>query len=369
MVADPRSTSPDDPRGQRRALAAHRAELARERAEAMGRHPSMLLARERVTPPAYGPHMDERTHPDTRPSSAVPASAAAAAAATGPTAAQQPLPFDRLPFDDEAHHPIPFSLTARARRAVAPHALPKLTVVTDPAAHPDGTRSADPTPLPAVVDDAAEVERSDDTRAARARALRRAGTSLGRIARQLGVDELVVRAWVGEATAAASVGVGTAHSASGEEAADTGVALARAAAAHDARVRLRQDPGFAAGLGLLAGVADLDGHAITLTGGRPEVLARAVVWLRDVAGVDPAQARVVVRIGPALAGDLVRHRWATTLGIPVTRVVPTRWRGAPSPDASDGFVRFADADLATTLAGWCDALLDPDDGDPADIAF
>jgi transposase-like protein len=333
----------------------------------------MRFAEGRVTPPTYGPDMDESTHPDTHPSppapGSTPAVAASASAATGSTAAQQPLPFDRLPFDDEAHHPIPFSLTARARRAVAPHALPQLTLVTSPATVAGSSRGVSSTAPPGVADDPAELERSDDTRAARARALRRAGTSLGRIARQLGVDELVVRAWVGEATAASSVGASASTQPVHPEGSDTGAALARAAAAQDARARLRQDPGFAAGLGLIAGLSDLDGHAVTLTGGRPDVLARAVAWLHDVAGIDPAQARVVVRIGPAVAGDLVRHRWATTLGIPVSRVVPTRWRGAPSPDASDGFVRFADPDLATTLAGWCDALLAPDDGDPADVAF
>jgi hypothetical protein len=86
---------------------------------------------------------------------------------------------------DTAHdQPIGFALTARARRAVAPGTLPELSVVGVGAT---GSASGN-----------GALEEPDDTRPARARALRRAGVPLSAIVRQLGTDPLTVTAWVGE---------------------------------------------------------------------------------------------------------------------------------------------------------------------------
>jgi hypothetical protein len=294
-------------------------------------------------------------------------------------AAQQPLP-----FDDEADAPIPFALTARARRAVAPHALPPLAVVPDacaPGTTPAvGSTAASPSPAPArpaatlraapAVDPDGAVDVPGDTRAARARALRRAGLGTGAIARQLQVDELLVRAWVGDPLASADP-----HAAAGAVAAtdddrrSTALALVRAAAADEARELIRTDPGFAAGLGLLAALVSTDEHAVTLSTSRPAVAARAIAWLHERAGVQPGDVRVVLRLGHRAAGDLARHHWAELLGVPVGQVVHTRWRGAPAPEAAEALVRVADPELAATLAGWCDGLLDPHGHDPADVAF
>jgi hypothetical protein len=268
--------------------------------------------------------------------------------------AQQPLPFDALPFDDESDRPIGYSLTARARRTVAPEALPPLSVV-----HPVAT-GAD------AATDTGRLEGATDTRPARARALRRAGTSVHRIATQLGVDDLTVRAWTGDPTGEAPAtpvepGEPVDHD-------DTARGLARAAAAEDGRRRLRDDPTFAAGLGLLVALAEVDRHAVTLATAHPEVLGRTLAWLRDHAELDLDRLRVVLRLASAASADRQRHGWATCLDVPVERVVHTRWHAPPSPDAAEALVRIHDAALAATVAGWRDALLAPDEH-PTDLAF
>jgi hypothetical protein len=341
------SPLPDAPRGRtsaegRRALAASRR-----------RHPAGK-GRGGVTPPPYVAGMDEHLR----------------AALVPPTGAQQ-----ALPFDDEADHPIPFALTARARRTVAPDQLPPLEVVPD--RRGDGQRP------PAVdEDDDGHLEDPTDTRPARARALRRAGVPVARIASQLRVDDLAVRAWTGDTTVGTDDGDRrTDPAAGGTHASDadsslaldderTAFELARAAAREDALDRLTSDAGFAAGVGLVAALAEVDAHAVTLASPHPEVIGRLLAWLATNADVEVARVRVVLRIGPDVAGDLARHRWAARTGVPVDRISHTRWRGAPAPDATDALVRFHDPALAASVAGWRDALLaPPSDHDPADVAF
>jgi hypothetical protein len=340
---------PDPPRGrtsdeERRALAASRR-----------RHPAGK-GRGGVAPPPYVAGMDEHLR----------------AALVPPTGAQQ-----ALPFDDESDHPIPFALTARARRTVAPDQLPPLEVVPD--RRGDGQR-------PAAVDedDDGHLDDPTDTRPARARALRRAGVPVGRIARQLQVDDLAVRAWTGDTTTGADDDEGDprpAHAA-GSALADargrslardderTAFELARAAARQDALDRLTSAAGFAAGVGLVAALAEVDAHAVTLASPHPEVIGRLLAWLATNADVEVVRVRVVLRIGPDVAGDLARHRWAARIGVPVDRISHTRWRGAPAPDATDALVRIHDPALAASVAGWRDALLaPPSDHDPADVAF
>jgi hypothetical protein len=320
------------------------------RAASRRRHPAGK-GRTGVTPPSYGAAMDRDT----------------SAAAAPPTGAQQPLP-----FDDEADHPIPFSLTARARRTVAPDALPPLELVPERARprHPGGHRTDE--------DDDGHLDDPTDTRPARARALRRAGVPLARIAGQLGVDELAVRAWTGDVAASSADAAELRRAApSRAQALDleleqerTAFELARAAAREEALTRLAGDAGFAAGVGLVAALAEIDVHAVTVSCAHPEVIGRLLTWLADHAEIDLDRVRVVLRLGPDVAGDLARHRWAEGVGIPVERVVHTRWRGAPAPDATDALVRFHDGALAATIAGWRDALLAPPTGDdPADVAF
>lgn len=281
-----------------------------------------------------------------------------------------------LTFDDGVDEPIGYTLTARARRQVAPDALPSLRVV-EPYGRgdePDG-----------------DLERPGDTRPSRARALRRAGVTPAEIAGQLEVDELVVRAWIGDvAVARRRTGVAGRPSVdavpagrvvdAGEVAAKAGRSdeherrraafqLARAAAAEEGRSRL-DDAAFVAGLGLVSGILSVDDHAATLTTARIEIAGRALRWLAEQAGLDTSRVRVVLRLGPDVAGDLARHRWATALGLPTGQVLHARWRGAPTGDAVEALVRLADPTAAATLAGWRDALLaGPADADAEDAGF
>jgi hypothetical protein len=340
-----------DRTGRERTGGGGRTEDARALAACRRRHPAGK-ARGRVTPPSYGADMDRDT------SSAV----------APPTGAQQPLP-----FDDEADHPIPFTLTARARRTVAPDALPPLEIVPDRSHLP-----APGGPAGAEDEDDGHLDDPTDTRPARARALRRAGVPVARIAGQLGVDELAVRAWTGDVAAGgADAGEVRRAAPSRAQALDleleqerTAFELARAAAREEALARLTIDPDFAAGVGLVAALAEVDVHAVTVSCAHREVIGRLLTWLAAHVDLDLERVRVVLRLGPDVAGDLARHRWSEGLGVPVERIAHTRWRGAPAPDATDALVRLHDAALAATIAGWRDALLSPPTGDdPADVAF
>lgn len=307
---------------------------------------------------------------------------------TPPPAQQAVLPFDdaagadadRVAVqggDPDHERPIGFALTARARRAVAPATLPALRVVAD---HRRGG-AAEPA-------DGA-LEEPGDTRPARARALRRAGVPVTEIARQLGTDTLAVAAWVGEVaprshrargsrTPEPAGGAGGPADAAGPPpavapggGADAATAaaerqeeelahhLARAAAAEQARQRLDHDAGFALGVGILASLAEIDQHAITLTAAGPQLVARALEVLVAEAADVRDRVRVIVRVGPEAAGDLVRHRTATALGLDPAQVTWTRWRGAARPDAIQLLARVADPDLAATVGGWVDTALDP----------
>ena len=271
---------------------------------------------------------------------------------------------------DPVHdRPIGFALTTRARRAVAPASLPPLSVVADRSGARDDQRG-----------EGGALEEPGDTRPARARALRRAGVPVVEIARQLRTDTLTVAAWVGEVAPRGHLGpraqptdvdpttvtqhpdpssVGPAERPAATEEDLVAHHLARAAAGEAARQRLGEDPGFALGVGILASLAEIDQHAITLSGGAPELVARA---LDVLAGEHPAvreRARVIVRVGRDVAGDLVRHRTATALGLEPVQVTWTRWRGAGRSDAVQLLARIADPELAATVGGWVDAALEP----------
>lgn len=318
------------------------------------------------------------------------------------------LPLEPLPFDDEADQPVDLALTARARRVVAPADVPALRLVT---ATPS-TRSPNPGPDPAERDAAAARHPSaqrrpsaapveddpSDTRPSRARALRRAGRTPSRIAQQLGVDELLVRAWVADVAprrtrrrgggetgeARTSIPPTTSSPAPQTPAQEaqagggsievvddhrTAFELARVAARDEARRERLHDPDFAGGVGLLAGIAELDPHAVTITSVEPDVVVAALRWIREQLVVAPERVRVVLRIGPRVAGDLAAHRWAKVLEVPRERLAVASWRHAPTDDAEQVLLRIADPTAAAAIAGWRDALLAPPGDDPADVAF
>ncbi len=310
------------------------------------------------------------------------------AAATAPV--QQPLP-----FDDEADQPVAFSLTARARREIAPGDLPALSVV------PDEPHPPQPDESPGDRSGGADWPVRDDpsdTRPSRARALRRAGLSADAIARQLGVEPLLVRAWIGT-TSGPSVGRSqdrdTAHRTARDQTIDrsagtghgvdtdgkratadpeddqreTAFQLARTTAAEQARRDLQRDPGFAAGLGLIASIVDIDRNALTVTTGDEDIARLSLGWLDEHLPLDPARVRLVLRLGPRVAADLVVHRWASRLGIDRERVAVARWHDAPDGRSVQALLRVADPAAAASVAGWRDALLAPTGPDPADIAF
>ncbi len=255
-----------------------------------------------------------------------------------------------LPLDD-LETPVPYQLTARARRLVAPESLPELTVVN--------------------------IEDPHDPRPARARALRRGGASPSAIARELGVDVVLVRGWIGdighprprrrlaavpvrhsEAPVSGPVtGPGEDDDARAQRHAE--LAAARAAAANEVGARLR-DPAFVRGLALCAATADIDEHTLVVATRDIDVAATVTRWLVRDAGLDHRDLRVVLRVGDFAGSDLVARRWADALGVDASAVGRTQWRSAPAPDAVEALVRAADPFVGARVAGWRDVLLASD---------
>jgi hypothetical protein len=139
----------------------------------------------------------------------------------------------------------------------------------------------------------------------------------------------------------------------------TARALARAEATRQARTRLAADATFSLAAGLLAAVAEVDEHAVTVATDDARIARRALEALTAMHPQAGGLARVVARVGPEAAGDLVRHRTAAALGLDVSQVTWTRWRTAPQADAIRILLRVADPGLADDVAGMVDAVLDP----------
>lgn len=247
--------------------------------------------------------------------------------------------------------PVPYSLTAKARRLVAPESLPELSVI--------GGARARQSKLHAPAGESAGD--SGDTRPARARALRRAGMSWRKIADEVGVDPVLARAWVAEVgpvTGAARRG--GAAGAGRDAGRDSDVRRAfeearrRARGADDASPA----PGRAVALGLLAGALEVDEPAVTLAT-RDRRLGGAVLdHLRATFDVGPDRLRVVLRMGPGVAGDRATEDWSRALGVPAERITPTRWAAAPRRDATEVLVRLTDPTIAGTVAGCRDRVLE-----------
>jgi hypothetical protein len=240
---------------------------------------------------------------------------------TAPETAVEAL---RLPL--EGDEPIPYALTARARRVVAPADMPDLQVLDGPAVDP------------------VDEDELDDPRSAQARALRRAGMPVAAIAGRLGVDPFTVRAWLGGRLAPVAV---PASSEDKEE-----LEASDAAANQDFEDRIGSDPGFSAGLAVLGALADVDGAAVVLTSDRPAPLAQGLAFLRQEFGVTAEQVRVVLRLGSMLAGDRAIADWSVALGLPADRFRQVRSGRAPAPDGIEVLVRVTGSSMASTVGAW-----------------
>ncbi|MBW3664869.1 MAG: hypothetical protein KY469_17350 [Actinobacteria bacterium] len=258
----------------------------------------------------------------------------------------QPPEQGTLPLETAADAPIAYELTARARRAVAPDSLPPLEVI------------------PERGDAGTVVLERGDTRAARARALRRAGMSHERIADELDVDELLVRAWCGDIASGRPGRLSVVEQPTAPARVEAtpprpDTAAIRTAARADANDRLDGPTvSFVGGLGLTLARTEVSEHAALIAVADQQVAAATVRWLLDHAGVDPRRLRVVLKIAPELAADVTVHSWAAAMEMDPETLVHTRWRGAPTGDAVEALIRIADPSVAARLAGWREALLD-----------
>ncbi|MDP9022342.1 MAG: hypothetical protein M3N57_06510 [Actinomycetota bacterium] len=268
-------------------------------------------------------------------STASPRTAAESAPPQGTGCEQPPLP---LSWDE----PIPYALTVRARRAVAPTSLPDLSVV------PAEQAPTDPF----------------DPRPARARALRRSGLAVSDVAAALDVSEDVAAAWCSavnvparrRAPRGARPGPGTSDVAvlpiHGEEHA----AVRRSAAETLAADLAEATAGRAAAAAIVAAVAQLSPYAMTVTTSDPVVASCVIRVLRGSLDVPSDRLRVSVHAGPAVARDVATQRWSRLLDVPARTVTHAPWPTAPHPHGVRVTVRAADPRAAATVAGWRETL-------------
>lgn len=255
-----------------------------------------------------------------------------------------------LPFDDEGDRPVPFLLTAAARRALDPADVPVLRVV--PAAATAAAASPAPAPVPTGPD-------PDDLRPAQARALRRSGMRPATIAAAMAVEPATVEVWTADVVTARRrpAAGGSARRAGAARVARDRGGPARVAAA--GRRLAGKESAVAAGLAVALARIDEDGGAVTLSDERPDLVAAAFGAVRAEVALAADAVRVAARCGPALAGDRVRADLAARLDLRPDRIVVGRWHGAPAADAVEVSVRIADRRAVRTVDAWaCVAVPD-----------
>lgn len=244
-----------------------------------------------------------------------------------PTPVAQPM----LPFGDATRDtPIAYGLTARARRVVASSTLPDLTV------------------LPGIGEDRSAADRFD-TRPARARALRRSGRNLPEIAAELNVGEELAAAWTLDVVRRP---VRSRGRRSASRLRHPGDAVAAAL-----EPRTIQADGDLAAVGLVLGLAQVTSHAIAVETTDPAVAGAVARWLQNTIGVPASRLRALLAAGPAVARDVVAHRWAEMVGIPAENVLAVPWPQAPEPTAVRGTLRVADPRVAAMVSRWRTTLL------------
>lgn len=230
----------------------------------------------------------------------------------------QPNLFD--PDDHGLDRPVPFVLTARARRLVAPHTVPLRLV--------EGRAGIDAGHLPARSGDTQvqrELSETNGARHARARALRRSGLDVGQVADQLDVATHTATVWLADDPV-------------------TGPDLPAATGSVPAG-QARDERGLA----LLAAIGDVEPGGVVATTNRIAVAAELVDWLRRDHGAPASAIRVVLRVAEAATADLVARAWADRLGLTVDRVLTTSWRRAPTARAVQAVIRVSGREMSTTL--------------------
>lgn len=280
-------------------------------------------------------------------------------------------------LDDDA--PIPFGLTTRARRAVAPESLPTLRVVpeddpADEASPPAGAlRPAgsvielpDGSALELVErgqDWSSRVDDVRDTRRARARAMARAGVDVATIADDLEAAPDLVAGWVADVArprrAVRSVprpprrarprGAQPEPPAPAEESAAALRALASSEVA-----AARADGRFAVGLALVAVHAEVTDHAVVLAMDDAGLAADLTRWLLDELGADPGRIRAVVRRRLDEHGDAAVAAFVDRSGLARSRVNVSTVRRQARP--LDVLIRVADPAVAARVRGWRGAV-------------
>lgn len=290
-------------------------------------------------------------------------------------------------LDAMADEPVPFVLTARARRAIAPESLPPLALLAgghEPASTDEevGDALADaaeglgdvdapiafvPADHPATgsthpdgVEESVDEEDLADPRRARARALRRAGTSADAIATELGVEHARVERWTAD-VAPAVPAVRRQRAAERRHATDLPSAYVSGRAA--ARAAWQRGTAVSSGAAMVAGMAEVTPFAVRLRG-ELGVVAGILQWLRDAVVVAPGAVSAQVAAAPGSPLDRVAHDVAARLQLDLARVAAHPWADAPDRDACEVSVRIADPHLAGTVAGWREGLLASLVGDP-----
>lgn len=263
---------------------------------------------------------------------------------------------ERLPFDGAEEEPVPFRLTARARREVAPATLPPLTVIPGRESlggdedHPG--RDAGPVGAVGEEADAPDGAPGDphDPRPARARALRRSGRSLDDIAEVLAVRPELVDRWCGDVRPTTSSQPTAAGSIHDRRARTDGQATVRGWVGGGSVPEL-------CAAAVVAGSAVVTGSSVTVTPPAPELVPVVMGALGPLID-DASRLRIRVEVAAGVAFDLAAERWAARLAVDRRQVNVAPWAAAPSPEAVRVTVRVTGPGAAGTVLGWRDGLVE-----------
>lgn len=231
-----------------------------------------------------------------------------------------------------ADQPVPFSLTARGRRAVDVE-MPDLRVVPDVEDGPAQDRRRDQR-----VDH--QLASTDGALHARVRALRRAGADRSDIAERLDLEPLAVAVLDADDEPVPVDG-----GLPGDRVGD------RSAAPRDEATSRHVEA-----VSVLAAIGEIDDAGVTATTARIGVVALLVSWLRQERDVRAGAIRIVLRVADAATADVVARAWADRLGLGRDRVSTVPWRRAAGPRDVQAVLRVNGralaADLRADLAAW-----------------
>jgi len=268
-----------------------------------------------------------------------------------------------LPFDDASDGPVPFTLTAAARRGVLGHTLPPLRSVPDPvpASVPDTGPASGPasgtvtgSATGGARQSSADASAPVDTRPVQARALLRSGMPVSTIAAALGSDVTEVQGWTEDLVD--ELARRRRRAAAEHPRSHRPLATREPSAAGDAPAPVERERLLA---GLAFALTSTDDHGVSILHDRLGPVAVLLDALREQLPGITTGMRVALRVGRGASADRTAAVVADRLGLERSRMVVGRV-DAGRASSMEIRIDIPDRDAARLVRSWRD-----DPGSPA----